>query len=173
MRFWRQLFSLCLAFGVAACSPALDWREYRPADGGFSVLLPQKPAQSERRLPTPAGEVLMRMLSVRVGEQVLGAGFADFPAPIAAPLMDAMRDALVANIGGKVDVERAVEAGAAKGREFTASGTLGRGDAARPGRLRARLLVHGQRYYQLVWLGGPDDMSAADIDLFLASFKIE
>ena len=173
MRFWRQLFSLSLAFSQGACSPALDWREYRPAEGGFSVLLPQKPAQSERRLATPAGAVVMRMLSVRVGEQMLGAGFADFPAPITESLVDAMRDALVANVGGKVDTERAVQAGDASGREFAASGTVGRGAGARPGRLRARLLVRGQRYYQLVWLGGPDDMSAADIDLFLASFKIE
>lgn len=173
MWFWRQLFSLSLVFSQGACSPALDWREYRPAEGGFSVLLPQKPAQSERRLATPAGAVVMRMLSVRVGEQMLGAGFADFPAPITDSLVDAMRDALLANISGRLDAERAIQAGAASGREFAASGTLGRGDGARPGRLRARLLVRDQRYYQLVWLGGPDDMSAADIDLFLASFKIE
>ena len=173
MRPARQLFSLLACLLLGACSPALDWREYRPPDAGFVVVFPQKPAQSERRLQTPAGEVLMRMYSVRVGEHVLGTGFADFTAPITPALIDAMRDALVANIGGRVESEQVSVAAGLSGRAFSAKGVLGRGADAKPGLLQARLLVRGQRYIQLVSLGGPGGMQQADIEFFLTSFKPE
>lgn len=173
MRPGRQLFSLLAWLFLTACTPALDWREVRPPGGGFVVLLPQKPAQSERRLVTPAGSVLMRMVAARTGEHLLGVGFADFPAPLDAPLLDALRDALLANINGQVTNEREITAAGMRGREFSAKGTLGRGTEARTGLLQARLLVRGQRYFQLVSLGGAGSMQQADIEFFLASLKLE
>lgn len=173
MRLGRQLFSLLAWLFVGACYPALDWREVRPPAGGFVVLLPQKPAQSERRLVTPAGPVLMRMYSARTGEHVLGVAFADFPAPLDAPLLDLLRDALLANINGRVTNEREIAAAGMRGREFSAEGTLGSGKEARAALLQARLLVRGQRYFQLVSLGGAGSMQQADIDFFLASLKLE
>jgi hypothetical protein len=173
MRPGRQLFSLLAWLFLTACTPALDWREVRPPGGGFVVLLPQKPAQSERRLVTPAGPVLMRMYSVRVGEHVLAAGFADFPAALEAPLQDALRDALLANINGQVINEREITAAGMRGREFSAKGTLGRGADAQTGLLQARLLVRGQRYFQLVSLGAPGSLQQADIEFFLSSLKLD
>ncbi|MBL8386022.1 MAG: hypothetical protein JNM90_23260 [Burkholderiales bacterium] len=173
MRIGRQLFSLIVAALVCACAPELDWREVRVADGGFSVMFPKKPAQAERRLPTPAGEVVMRMYSARAGEHVLGAGYADFPAAVTPALLDAMRDALAANLGGAARNERRVDVAGFSAREFEASGTQGSGASARPVLLRARLLSRDRRYIQLVSLGSPDGLAAADIDLFLTSFKAE
>ena len=173
MRPKRQLFSLLAWLFLTACTPELDWREVRPPDGGFVVLLPQKPGQSERRLVTPAGPVLMRMVSVRIGDHTLGVGFADFPVPLEAPLLDALRDALLANINGQVTSEREITAAGMRGREFNAKGTLGRGTEARAGLLQARLLVRGQRYFQLVSLGGPGSMQQADIEFFLTSLKLD
>lgn len=158
---------------MGACTPAMDWRDFRVADGAFTVLFPQKPAQSERRLPTPAGEVLMRMYSVRIGEHVLAAGFADFTRPVDAALLDAMRDALAANVGGAAVVARALDVGGARGFEFSAAGTLGRGEAAKPGVMRARLFSRGTRYFQMMSLGSQGSMADADIEMFLASFRPE
>ena len=80
----------------------------------------------------------MRMYSVRVGEHVLGAGFADFPTSVDAPLLDALRDALLANISGQLINEREITTAGIHGREFNARGTLGRGAEARAGLLQAR-----------------------------------
>jgi hypothetical protein len=173
MRFARQLFSLLALPLLFACSPALDWREYRMPDAGFSILLPQKPAQAERRLQTPAGEVGMRMYSARVGEHVFAAGFADFSRPVDAALLDAMRDVLAANMGGQVANEKAVESGAFKGREFSAAGMLGRGKDAKPGVMRARIYANDRRYVQLVSLGPADELATGDVDLFLTSLKAD
>ena len=171
MRFARQLFSLLALPLLFACSPALDWREYRMPDAGFTILLPQKPAQAERRLQTPAGEIVMRMYSSRVGEHVFAAGFADFAGPVDAALLDAMRDVLAGNLGGRQANEKAVVSGAFKGREFSADGMLGRGKDAKPGVMRARIYANGRRYVQLVALGPKDGLAAADVDLFLASLR--
>ena len=171
MRAKRQLLSLVIALFLVACTPALDWREYRPPEGGFSVLLPQKPGRSVRELSTPAGNITMHMFSARVGADVLAAGFADFSAPPGQVLVDAMRDVLVGNIGGRIQGERPVAVAGGTGREFFATGTLGRGDSAEAGSLRARLIVRDRRYYQLVWLGARSGMAEADVDLFLGSFR--
>ena len=171
MRAKRQLLSLAFALLAAACTPTLDWREYRPPEGGFSVLLPQKPGQSIRELSTPAGNITMRMISSRVQTDVMAAGFADFPAPPGQALVDAMRDVLVGNIGGRIQSERSIDIAGGTGREFFATGTPGRGDSAQNHIMRARLIVRDRRYYQLVWLGTRSGMAEADIDLFLGSFK--
>jgi hypothetical protein len=171
MRLRRQPFLWLLAAWLSACSPALDWREYRPPEGGFAVLFPQKPRQSERRLETPAGTVVMHMYSARVGEHVLAAGFADFAVPPDAALLDAMRDALLRNVGGRVESERAVTAGGFAGREIAARGRLGSGESAAQGMLRTRLMVRGNRYVQLLSIGAPGSLGDADVDMFLTSFK--
>lgn len=173
MRAKRQLLSLVIALLLAACTPELDWREYRPPEGGFSVLLPQKPGQSVRELATPAGKITMRMFSVRLGADVMAAGFADFPTPPGQLLVDAMRDVLVGNIAGRIQSERPVEVVGGTGREFSAIGTLGRGASTEAGLMRARLIVRNSRYYQLVWLGTRSGVGEADVDLFLGSFKTD
>ncbi len=173
MRATRQLFLLAFASMVLGCSPALDWREYRPPAGGFSILLPQKPGQAERDLSTPAGTARMRMVSARVGAHVFAAGYADFAAPPPSALLDGLRDALVRNIGGKIDSERAIDLRAGPAREFMATGTLGQGKNAQPARMHARLFIRERRYFQLVSLGPAGAMADADIELFLGSFKAD
>ncbi len=113
----------------------------------------------------------MHMYSVRVEETVLGVGFADFAAPPDAAVRDAMRDALVKNIGGQLAGQRAVAAGGYAGIEIVATGVLGAGERSAPAELRARLLVRERRYVQLVAAGRKGALAEADIDMFLASFK--
>lgn len=174
MRPARRLFSFLPLILLAACSPTLDWREYRMPDAGFTILLPQKPAQAERRLQTPAGEVAMRMYAARIGEHVFAVGFADFPGAVDAALLEAMRDVLAANIGARVAADRPVASGAFAGREFSAVGQLGRAGHAKAATMRARVLAKERRYVQLVSLG-PDEgaPAAADVDMFLTSLKAD
>ena len=167
----RQLFCLGLVT-LAACSPSLDWREYRADDGGFVVLLPQKPGRAERRIPTPAGEVTMHMMSARIGEHVLAAGFADFGRVPDAKLVDAMRDALLRNVAGQLSSEKTRGDAGSLDREIVALGRAGQGKDERAVELRARLLVNGTRYVQLVSIGSQGSgVSEADVEMFLASYK--
>lgn len=169
----RRALLLCFLL-LAACTPKLDWREFRAEDGGFAVLLPQKPGQAERRFATPMGDVTMKMYSVRIDETVLGAGFADFAAPVDAHALEVMRDALVKSLGGKLASEKPVRSGGPEpvsGREILVTGTLGQGDKAAVVELRARLYARDKRYYQVVLAGKKGAFEASDADLFLESFR--
>lgn len=57
---------------LAACSPALNWREAPLADTGLSALLPCKPDKGEREVPLGGRNVAMKM----AGCEASGALFA-------------------------------------------------------------------------------------------------
>ena len=159
---------------ISACTPALDWREHRFDDGGFSILLPQQPGRSERKLATPAGDVTMKMVSVRVDETVFGAASAGFAQPPDAPAQEAMRNALLKNFAGSIVSDKPVTAGPLAGREVIKRGPFGAGDganAATEGELRARFFVKGTRYFQVIAAGRRGAVADTDLDLFFTSFK--
>ena len=166
---------LLLMMALAACSPKMDWREFHADDGGFIVLLPQKPGQAERKLATPMGEVVMKMYSLSIDETVLGVGFADFAAPLDAQALDVMRDALVKSLGGKLVSEAPIAMAGQNGvagREIVIAGNLGQGDKAVPVEMRARLYTREKRYYQVLLAGKKGAFDAGDADMFMNSFKL-
>ncbi len=168
---------------MTACNPALDWREYHSDEGGYSVLLPQKPGRAQRALATPAGTVTMHMLSVQADNTLFGAASADFGKPPDAATQAAMRAALLKNLDGAVVSDKPVtaagnsagnSAGAPAqltGREVIKRGSFGSGERAVPGEMRARFFVRGNRYYQIAAIGSMGAVPAADLDLFFDSFK--
>lgn len=114
----------------------------------------------------------MRMMSARIGEHVLAAGFADFTRAPDAQLVDALRDALLRNVAGQLKSEKIRGGAGSLDREIVASGRAGQGKDERGVVLHARLIVHGTRYVQLVSIGAQGSgVSEADIDMFLASYK--
>lgn len=168
--WWLSLGTLLLA----ACNPALDWREHHFEDGGFTILFPQKPGRAERKLATPAGDVTMKMVSVRIEESVFGAASADFAQPPDAAALAAMHTALLKNLDGTVQSDKPVISSAPAalaGREVVKRGKLGSGERATEAHLRARFFVRGTRYYQIAVMGRADAVPDADLDLFFASFK--
>ena len=192
---------LACALLTVACNPAYDWREHHFEDGGFTILFPQKPGRAERNLTTPAGEVTMKMVSVRVEDTVFGAASADFAAPPDAAALAAMHAALLKNLDGRVHSDQPVTSSAPAalaGREVVKRGTIGirigigsggasgkngyagksgagekgsTGESAVEAQLRARFFVRGNRYYQIAVMGRQGAVADADLDLFFASFK--
>ena len=180
--WFTTLFTALLTGLLTACTPALDWREHRFDEGGFTILFPQKPGRAERKLATPAGEVTMKMVSVRVDETVFGAASADFASAPDAATQEAMRNALLKNFDGTIISDQPVSAGPLNGREVIKRGSFGAGadatgvakhgaSAAAHGELRARFFVKGNRYYQLIAVGRRNAVADTDLDLFFTSFK--
>jgi len=141
-----------------ACSPELDWRELRSAEGGFAALMPSRPGHEVRRLGDAA---TMHLWSARAANSVFGVGYIDYKT-LNDGILDTTRDALVRNIGGRLVGERSL----------VQAGLTGRGFEARSGErlLRARLLVSGSRLYQIAILGNNGAVAPADAELFLSSF---
>jgi hypothetical protein len=85
---------------LAACSPALDWREVRPEGSGAVLLFPCRPVAQERRLPLAGQPVQLKLLACSAGGQTWGLAQADLGDPALLGLALAqLRAAAAANIG--------------------------------------------------------------------------
>lgn len=166
MRALKVLVFFAAVFCAAGCSPKLDWREFRATDGGFTVLLPQKPGQAEHKLATPLGSIALKQYSVRIDQTVLAAGFADFPQPPDAGALDMMQGGLARSMNGKITAGKPLAAGNLTGREIVITGADGKAE------MRARLYVRGKRYYQVVLAGSRGGFAQADADMFFDSFRV-
>ncbi|MBE0612421.1 MAG: hypothetical protein IH604_02015 [Burkholderiales bacterium] len=165
------LFATCAA--LTACAPELDWRTLTVPEGQFAVLLPGKARQETRTLTTAAGELTMTMHACSVKQGTMGVAYTEFPASVLAAEqvsvhLDAARDALVRNIRGSVRLEEDIRIEGLPGRQVYAEGEAG----AHTALLKARFLVSGNRLYQIAYVGAKDDLSMADIDMFLTSFRL-
>lgn len=159
----RTVIAVVALFALSACTPEFDWRELTSNDGGFSVLMPSKPRYEERSLADAPG-VTMHLWSAHAAKSVFGVGYADYPVA-GTRLLDATRDALVANIRGRLLEEKPITSNGLAGLELTAESD----DRV----LQARLLLSGTRLFQLVALGPKKDLrnAAEEVDLFLSSLR--
>ncbi len=164
----RRGLALLAAALLSGCYPELDWREFSSPAGRFAVLLPGKPTHASREVLLAGTTTQLEMFSVNVPGLAFGVGYADLPpGAAAAGAVAAGRAALLRNIDGRITAERALELPGTRGVEFEAVGTA----QDKPMRLAARVLVAGERYYQVVVVGREDRVGAADAALFLGSFK--
>ena len=72
---------LAAVLALAACSPALNWREVRPANTSLSLLLPCKPDKAEKIVPLGGQPTTLAML----GCDAAGATFAVAVADLGDP----------------------------------------------------------------------------------------
>lgn len=77
----RTLIALAV-FGLAACSPSLNWREVRTESGGLKAMLPCKPDKATRAVPLGDRQVELRVL----GCEASGAAFVVMHGDVKNPL---------------------------------------------------------------------------------------
>jgi hypothetical protein len=167
---------------LAACSPHYNWREIRSDGAPYIIALPARPASFSRNIDLNGTRVNMTMTAAEVDSNTFAVGTAELPsAPQAQAALEAMKQALVRNIGGTVREQKTLtiaqsshaEDGHLAVIEITASGP---GDAATGGRPRvlfARFLAKGQRVFQLV-ATGPEQALRRDLaDTFFSSFQLD
>jgi len=163
----RTLLALAAALALAACYAELDWREFTSPEGGFTVMLPSKPARESRALLLAGGQTTMHMVSAHATDMAFGVGYADLaPGTDPGRALDEGRAALLRNIAGRVTVEHPLDG--VTGVEFEAEGSA----EGNPMRLAARLLVSENRYYQVVLVARAARAGEVDRALFPGSFKL-
>jgi hypothetical protein len=159
---------LAVAAGaLAACYAELDWREFTSPEGGFTVMLPSKPVRDSRELVLAGAKTTLHMVAAHAPEMAFGVGYAELP-PGTEParVIDQGRAALVKNIAGRVTAERRLES--PPGVEFEAEGSA----EGSPMRLAARVLVSGNRYYQVVLVARAARADEVDRTIFPGSFRL-
>jgi hypothetical protein len=156
---------LCLA----ACSAEFDWREFTSPEGRFTVMLPGRPARESREVVLAGTKASLQMVSAQARGMAFGVGYADLaPGTDPARAIAEGREALLRNINGRVIGERPIEADGTRGVEFQAEGVA----QGNPMRLAARLVVAGDRFYQVALVARAERASEVDPTLFPGSFRV-
>jgi len=173
LRSSRRLafFALCVLTSLlVGCDPALNWREVRSNDAGYTVLLPAKPSSFDRTVNLDGLQVPMTMTAAEAD----GVNFAVATAVIEdetqrAKALIAMQTAMIRNIEGEIVEQKTVAVkGGATAIELHATGKAGQ--ARVPLALFARFVTHETRVFQVIALGPKEKLGAEIADIFLSSF---
>lgn len=90
---------LWLAVTLAACSPALNWREVRPENTRLSLLLPCKPDKAEKTVPLGGQPTRLSMLGCDAAGVTFAVAVADVgDAARAAPVLAQWQIATLTNM---------------------------------------------------------------------------
>lgn len=159
------LATLLAAVALTACSPRLDWRDYRGSQAPYAVLFPGKPATHTRQIDLGGQAAPMTMAATDIDGTVFAVGSVELADADHAQLaVQAMKTAMVRNIGAVQPAESTrdgafeIEAHGARGSERVT--------------LRGRFLTRGKRAYQVIVVGPDNAVSREDADTFLRSFKV-
>ncbi len=98
----RGVFTLCLpgVLALAACAPALNWRDVRPAGSGAQLLFPCKPDTQERRVALAGPPVRLTLNVCSAAEQVWALAHADVQdLARVGPALAALQAGAAANLG--------------------------------------------------------------------------
>jgi len=167
-RCWLVVASAALA----ACSPALDWREVRPDGGVLTAWLPCKPQRRVREIDLAGGRVSMEMLGCRAQGSTWGLTSADVgDTARVEPALAALRTARAANLGGEETsaTPSAVPAGPAS-RPALALRVAGRNAAGEAVVERSLLFAAGTRVFHVAVIG--IEPSAEALDSFFGQLRL-
>jgi len=164
----RTFFLILLTCGaLAACSPTFNWRDYASPDAPYHALFPDKPASYTRAVNLNGLSVDMTMTAAEVEGTVFAVGSAQAPdAARAQAALDAMKTALVRNIGASVTREQRTP-----GRALDIEATGSRN--GQPVQLTGHFEARDKRIYQVIVMGPPGAAGPEQIEQFLGGFKLQ
>lgn len=167
--FPRRLLPLLVATGVAACSPALDWRDVRADPAGLQVQFPCKPAQQQRTVPLAGAPVALTLLVCSADGQTFGLAHADVadPARVQRALQE-LASAARRNIAGKPVRSVPFLPGGATPNEASLRERLsGRLPEGKPAQMELAVFAIGTRVFQASVLG--EVVREDAVEIFLAA----
>lgn len=173
MSLLRGFAALLALAGVAACSPALNWRDVRTDDGVAQWLMPCRPDRQVRELALAGARVRMTLASCRAEGKTWAFAWADLGDPaLAAAAVDELGAAARSNIGASPESVRLLASnvpGATPGganRRLAFSGHLPDASAVEEQTL---LFTRGGRVYQATAVG--PQLEAQALDTFFGSVQ--
>lgn len=166
---------LCVAvLALCACTPKLDWRDYRAPDDAYTVLMPAKPTVHEREVTLNGMRLNMRMSAVEISGVTFAVGSLTLPdASLSMATLGAMKDALLKNIGSTLQSEK-TKASPTDGSisvYVDAIGAPSESTKGKPRLLFGRFVAKGPQLFQVLVTGPQDEVSNDAVDTFLTSFK--
>lgn len=156
---------------LAACAPALDWRDVRPEGSSVTLLMPCKPTAQQRRLALAGAAVRLSLHACSADGQTWGVAHADMedPARVAAALAE-LRASAAANIAagdaGQLPLQVPGATPQPGSERVHFDGHLPDG---RPVQAQVAVFAQGTRVYQVTALG--EHLPAEAADVFFGSIR--
>ncbi|OEZ62837.1 hypothetical protein [Duganella sp. HH105] len=161
--------ALLLAAALSACSPQYDWRDYRSNDAPYAVLFPGKPSSQTRSIQLDTVSVNMTMTAAEVNGVIFAVGSAQVAEAAQGPAaIEAMKTALVGNIGATVTSNKSATDGRQSTLDVEAKGSQN-GEAMR---LIGHFIARDKRIYQVIVMGRDKNMVQDTVETYLSSFKL-
>jgi hypothetical protein len=157
---------------LAACSPALDWREVRPDDSGLTVLMPCRPTPQQRRVPLAGNAVTLALHACSADGQTWGLAIADVedPARVGAALTE-LRQSAAANVSAGAAARMPLRvAGATPQPASERVAFEGRLPDGKPVQAQLAVFAQGTRVFQVTALG--ERLPAEAADTFFGSIRL-
>jgi hypothetical protein len=157
---------------MLACSPALDWRELRPAGSGMSLLFPCKPDAHARQVRLGPDSVRLELHACKAAGATWALAFADVGDPArVGPALVELRTAAAENLSASepqiltLEVEGATPNPSSQRVQFQ-----GRMPDGRAVTEQVAVFAKGTRVFQATALGKPLDAEA--MDSFFGSLRL-
>jgi hypothetical protein len=157
---------MAVVAGSFGCSPALDWRELRPAGSQALVMFPCRPASHARGVTLAGSMVEMSMFSCSAGGTVFALSFADVADPARVGVaLDELALAMQSHVQSPAPAaSEPVGVPGMTPHAHSAQWRLaGRLPDGRTVQERSALFSYGTRVYQATMLGAQLDVQAQDM----------
>ena len=166
-----RIAALVVAACGAACSPALDWREFVPEGSGVSVSFPCRPDRYARPVVLAGAKVQMEMLVCSAADATFALAFVDVadPARIGATLVELRRIAVGNVQGGEPQVAPLQVRGMTPNDQAARLAVAGRLPDGAAVEEHAAFFTRGLRVYQATVIGAKP--APQTVDSFIAGLK--
>ena len=164
-----RLFLIASVLVLAACNPALNWREVRAEPTELTVLLPCKPDRGARVVPLAGRDTPLNMLGCEAAGATFAVAFADTTDPgQAAVVLTQWRAATLANMRAGTPAQQPFTvAGGVVALRVAAGGQRADG---KPVQSQALYFSQGPRVYQAVIYA--DKLPADVADTFFGGLRL-
>jgi hypothetical protein len=167
------LMMLLMAAALSACSPQYDWRDYRSNDAPYAALFPGKPATQTRPVKLDNLDVDMTMTAAEVDGVVFAVGSAQLADAAGTPAaLEAMKTALVNNIGATVTKAKASSSATTGGKQTVLDVEAKGNRNGEPMVLIGRFIAKDKRIYQVIVMGREKNIVPDTVDTWFSSFKL-
>jgi len=160
--------------GISACTPALDWRDFRPDGAPLAMLFPCKPDGHARMLPLAGQTVRLTLHACQAGDVTWALAWTDVQDPArVAPALRALREASQANLSAPAASPQSWNLPGATPQPDSGRWTL-RGRGPDGGALSAEVGVfaRGTAVFQVTALATGEGASTAQaVDTFFSSLR--
>jgi hypothetical protein len=163
------LVAAALCVLLAGCSPNLDWREFSWPEGGFSLLMPGRPAEESRTVTIGQWPLELHLFSSAASGDSYAIGYAPLPGEMSPEariaLLAEAEAAFARNLQGSASAQGSRHTDQSDCRQFRVEG--------KAGFLAGRLCATKSRYYQLLFISRKTPAAPQDVALFVDSLKLD